>query len=186
MCLKFRQFRIGVFFLFGSFLAEESVAEISRISQALSNSSIFQLAREKFLEKKRKDLEDHQDLRVHKKEDHQDLRSHEKEDHQDLRSHTNGKIPKIARSPRSRRRPCFFSSNTSKSPFCALLVCIVFFFLELAFFYSEEIAHSPEGLQSALRRARPQERKSVRTAQGQFASCQNFAEVVRTRSDQLC
>ena len=74
MCLKFRQFRIGVFFLFGSFLAEESVAEISRISQALSNSSIFQLAREKVLEKKRKDLEDHQDLRVHKKEDHQDLR----------------------------------------------------------------------------------------------------------------
>ena len=54
MCRKFRQFRIGVFFLFGSFLAEESVAEISRISQALSNSSIFQLAREKFLEKKRK------------------------------------------------------------------------------------------------------------------------------------
>ena len=53
MCLKFRQFRIGVFFLFGSFLAEESVAEISRISQALSNSSIFQLAREKVLEKKR-------------------------------------------------------------------------------------------------------------------------------------
>ena len=120
VCLKFRQFRIGVFFLFGSFLAEESVAEISRISQALSNSSIFQLAREKVLEKKRKDLEDHQDLRGHKKEDHQDLRGHEKEDHQDLRSHTNGKIPKIARSPRSRRRPCFFSSNTSKSPFCAL------------------------------------------------------------------
>ena len=122
MCLKFRQFRIGVFFLFGSFLAEESVAEISRISQALSNSSIFQLAREKVLEKKRKDLEDHEDLRGHKKEDHQDLRSH-----------TNGKIPKIARSPRSRRRPCFFSSNTSKSPFCALLVCIVFFFSRTCF-----------------------------------------------------